>query len=358
MNQEEENTRLRNELISLRKTHVQLSRHIHKIMTSFPGGLIVIDESNRIFAINSRARAMFEYSSEELKQQPVQVIFPGVESLNSTTEPEKIAAQRKNGGTFVAEISCNELELEGQKQLFINVQDITERHRLEQMRRDLVAMVSHDIRSPLSSIQLVLDMAERGSYGEISDKGTKNFRMAQGTIKYLLMLVKNLLDADKVESGTIDIVPTSTSVGAIVQKAIDTVGGARELSKIRVETEYTNDTLQVDEDRVVQVLINLISNAIKYSPRESVVKVIAGIEGLNAKFQVVDNGPGIPAEMHQAIFERYRQLDQHKEIKTQGFGLGLAICKAFVEKHGGRIWVESEVGKGSKFTFTVPMEGS
>lgn len=259
-------------------------------MTSFPGGLIVVDEKNRIFAINRRARALFEYSSEELKQQPVQMIFPGADSLKSTKEPEKIAAQRKNGETFVAEIACNELELEGQKQLFINIQDITERHRLEQMRRDLVAMVSHDIRGPLTSIQLVLDMAERGSYGEISDRGTKNFNKAQGTIKYLLMLVTNLLDSDKVESGIIDIVPKSTSVDTIVEKAVDTVGGARQLSKIKVETEFTNDRLEVDEDRVVQVLNNLISNAIKYSPKEGVVKVIAGIEGLHAKFQVIDSG--------------------------------------------------------------------
>lgn len=355
MNHEQESERLRNELISLRTTHLRLSRHVHKIMTSFPGGLIVIDENNRIFAINSRARAMFEYSSEELKQQPVSKIFPGIESLNPTTEPEKVAAQRKNGETFVAEISCNELELEGRKQLFVNVQDITERHRLEQMRRDLVAMVSHDIRGPLTSIQLVMDMAERGSYGELNAKGIKNFHTAQSTIQYLLLLVKNLLDADKVESGIIEIVPSSTSVGTIVQKAVDTVGGARQLSKIRVETDFTNDKIEVDEDRVVQVLINLISNAIKYSPKEGVVNVIAGIDGLNAKFQVIDKGPGIPPEMHNAIFERYRQLEQHKEVKIQGFGLGLAICKAFVEKHGGKIWVESEVGKGSKFTFTVPM---
>lgn len=355
MNHEEESARLRNELNSLRTTHVQLSRKIQKIMTSFPGGLIVIDENNRIFAINSRARAMFEYSSEELKEQPVQMIFPGVQSLKPTTEPEKVAAQRKNGETFIAEISCNELENQGQNQLFINVQDITERHRLEQMRRDLVAMVSHDIRGPLTSVQLVMDMAQRGSYGDLNERGVKNFRSAESTIKYLLMLVKNLLDADKVESGVIEIVPSSTSVGTIVQKAVDTIGGAHELSRVKVETDYTNDTLEVDEDRVVQVLINLLSNAIKYSPKGGVVKVIAGMDGLNARFQVIDNGPGIPPEMHHVIFERYRQLEQHKEIKTQGFGLGLAICKAFVEKHGGKIWVESEVGEGSKFTFTVPM---
>lgn len=298
---------------------------------------------------------MFEYLQQELSEQPLQMIFPDNKTFELTTEPVKVAAMRKNGDAFVAEICVNELEVKGEKRLFINVADITERHRLEQMRRDLIAMVSHDIRGPLTSVRLVLDMAERGSYGELTARGMKNFSTAQSTIDYLLMLVKNLLDADNVESGVIEIVPSPTSVGAIVKKAIDTVSGANELSTVKIEPEFTNDTMEADEDRVVQVLINLISNAIKYSPKGSVVKVVAGMEGLDAKFQVIDSGPGIPPSMHQAIFERYRQLEQHKEIKKQGFGLGLAICKAFVEKHGGKIWVESEVGKGSKFTFTVPM---
>ena len=125
---------------------------------------------------------------------------------------------------------------------------------------------------------------------------------------------------------------------------------------MKIETDYTNDSLKADEDRVVQVLINLISNAIKYSPDNSVVTVKAGMEGLETKFQVIDQGPGIPKEMLNAVFERYRQLDQSKDTKRKGFGLGLAICKALVEKHGGKIWVESELGKGSNFCFTIPLD--
>jgi signal transduction histidine kinase len=166
--------------------------------------------------------------------------------------------------------------------------------------------------------------------------------------------VKNLLDAEKTESGTIDISPQETTVGAIVDKAVTTANGAKDRALVTIATDFTNDVIVADEDRVVQVLINLITNAIKYSPDNSVVKVVAGIEGLSTKFQVIDSGPGVPAEMQHLIFERFRQLEQHKSIKRQGFGLGLAICKALVEAHGGRIWVESEVGRGSKFCFTIP----
>jgi signal transduction histidine kinase len=244
--------------------------------------------------------------------------------------------------------------MHGEERYFVNVQDVTERHRLEQLRRDLVAMVSHDIRQPLTAIRLVLDMVLRGSYGEMNARGEKNVNTAVTSIDYLISLVKNLLDSEKVDSGTIEIIPAETTVGAIINKALITANGAKQKASVSIESDFTNDVIVADEDRVAQVLINLISNAVKYSPENSTVKVLAGIEGLNAKFRVVDSGPGVPKESQYLIFERYQQLEQHKSIKTQGFGLGLAICKAFVEKHGGKIWVESEEGKGSCFCFTIP----
>lgn len=141
-----------------------------------------------------------------------------------------------------------------------------------------------------------------------------------------------------------------------MKKALTTVEGSKSNQTVKIEVDYTNDAIKADEDRVVQVLINLISNAIKYSPDNSTVRVIAGMEGLNVKFQIKDEGPGIPKEMHSAVFERYRQLEQSSETKKKGFGLGLAICKALIEKHQGKIWVESDPGKGSSFCFEIPTE--
>ncbi|MBZ0186225.1 MAG: ATP-binding protein, partial [Candidatus Obscuribacterales bacterium] len=151
------------------------------------------------------------------------------------------------------------------------------------------------------------------------------------------------------------IEPLETTVGTIVKKAVTTADQAKDKPTVRIEQEVTNDVLVADEDRIVQVLINLISNAIKYSPEHSTVTVVAGIVGVFAKFQVVDEGPGVPEDKQHLIFDRYRQLDQSQDTKRQGFGLGLSICKALVEKHKGKIWVESEPGKGSKFCFTIPL---
>lgn len=323
------------------------------VMGLFP--LVVVNERQQIQAINRFARAIFEYDdSTEVQNQPVDFLFPGLEKVSLQTEPVQVVGQRKSGERFAAELIVNSF-VDNDTNLLVTVNDITERHRLEQLRKDLIAMVSHDMRSPLTAVKVVLDMVSEGVGGELNPRGTRIIGNAQSSISYLISLVSNLLDNEKIESGTIEMHVTEASVDSVVSKAITTVDAAKQRPTVTLESETTNDRFLGDEDRIVQVLINLISNAIKYSPDDSVVKVVAGIEGLAIKFQVIDKGPGIPKELQHQIFERYKQLEQHKEIKRQGFGLGLAICKALVEKQHGRIWVESEVGKGSKFCFTVPL---
>lgn len=344
------------ELEQLHQNYDELRKDIQRIVTSFPTGLIVVNKKQLIEAVNSRARAMFEYESAELAHQPVNTIFPDTQHIELNNTPLRIAGKRKSQEVFAAEITVNLLDYQGEEMFFVNVQDVTERQKLEQLRKDLIAMVSHDIRGPLTSVRVFLEMLRAGMCGELNDRGTKLSGNAQTAVDYLMALVKNLLDAEKTESGTIEIEVAETSIGAIINKAVITANGAKDRASVRIESDFTNDRIFADEDRIVQVLINLISNAIKYSPNDSEVRVTGGMEGLNARFQVIDSGPGIPKEMAHLIFERFRQLEQHKAIKQQGFGLGLAICKALVESHRGKIWVDSTVGQGSKFTFTIPAQ--
>ncbi len=348
----------RKELELFKKNHASLSVRIQKIITSFPLGLIIVNRDLQIEALNKRAVASFNYEQEDLARKPVQVIFPELEELEPSAEPVRVTGRRKNGELFPCEICVNILEIKGQERFFVNVQDITERQRLEQLRKDLLSMVSHDIRQPLTAVRLVLDMVLKGFYGAMNPRGEKNVKTALSSIEYLISLVKNLLDAEKIDSGIIEVVPAETTVGAIINKAIATADGAKQKASVTIETDFTNDVLVADEDRIVQVLINLISNAVKYSPDNGIVKVVAGLDGLNVKFRVIDQGPGIAKESQEVIFDRYQQLEQHKSIKVEGFGLGLAICKAFVDKHGGRIWVESQVGHGATFCFTIPLSPS
>ena len=337
---------------------VATQRRIRTILTSFPLGLIVLGEGSRIEAVNNQVQDIFQYLPEELAGNDLDFLFPEIGTVEVNPKPVRVKARRKNGEFFPVEIYVNEFEAGEQRRIFVHLQDITERHRLEQLRQDLVAMVSHDLRTPLTSIRGTLTMVDEGVYGELNGSGKRAIARAQQSADYLISLVRDLLDAEKIESGSLEMDLVETTVGKVVQLTSHAIQVVAKESSVRVESDYTNDAFVADEDRIAQVLINLASNAIKYSPEGGTVRITAGLEGTNVKFYVTDQGPGIPLHMQSRIFERYQQLSQPKEKQRKGFGLGLAICKALVVMHGGSIWVESTVGKGSTFCVSIPMSPS
>lgn len=327
---------------------------MRNILHSIPLGLVVFNKNQTIALINTLAQNLLHYEPRELKGQNVKVIFPELEMLQFSADPVRTMARKKTGEKFPVEIYMNEWD---DDLIFAHLQDITERHRLERLRQDFLAMVSHDLRTPLSSVQIFLQMISRGTYCEISPSFEKSITRAESSLDLMVSLVNDLLDSEQLDSGdfNLDIQPTTTN--SIVDKAINSSQGGANAVGVRIEKDITNDSLNADEDRVSRVIVNLIGNAVKFSPKGGVITVLAGIQGTNVLFRVKDQGPGIPEHLHLAIFERYKQLDQPKETKRRGVGLGLAICKAIVEKHKGKIWVESEVGKGASFCFTIPIDG-
>jgi len=340
---------------NLMQGQAEMVQRVRRFITSFPFGLIVVGKGQAIDAVNNLAESYFQSASAELKGKPIATIFPEIKTLEATGQALRAMGRRSSGEMFATEIFVNELGFGGDERLFVSVQDIEERHRLEQLRKDLMGMVSHDLRAPLTSIRVVLDMLREGIYGELSGRGGEVIVGAIESTQYLSSMVTSLLDAEKAESGGIELVVQETSIDAIVSKAVSTIEVPNDKLSVLIETDCTKDALKADRDRVAQVLINLITNAIKYSPDGGTVLVRGYIEGLAAKFEVIDSGPGIPKEMQPLVFERYRQLEQPQGVKRKGFGLGLAICKALVEQHGGKIWVESQPGQGSEFIFTIPL---
>ena len=322
------------------------------ILYGIPLGLLVIDKQQRIEAVNKLVQVHFDYKPDELKDKRATLLFPEVQKFEYSVTPVVVVARKKSGETFPAEISVNEFDANLD---FVHIQDITERHRLEQLRQDFLAMVSHDLRTPLTSIRLFLQMAATGNYGEITDSGKRAIERAESSTELLISIVNDLLDAEKIESGDLQLELTQTTTSRVVERAIAASQGAAKVSEITLEHEVTNDVFVADEERIVQVLINLITNAIKYSPKDSTVTVNAGLEGARIVFRIRDRGVGVPKHLQTAIFERYRQLDQPKDTKKRGVGLGLAICKTLVEKHKGTIWVESDEGKGSTFCVAIPL---
>lgn len=228
------------------------------------------------------------------------------------------------------------------------------RRELGRMKDELVSIVAHELRTPLTSIRGSLGLLASGRL-DGTPQARRMLQIAAQNSDRLVRLINDMLDLDRMHSGRLEMEPGMHPVEPLVQQAIDAVHGAAAELQVRMEARV-DPGLQVwgDPDRVVQVLVNLLSNACKFSPAGALVEVIAEDRGPDALLQVRDRGRGIPADRLDDIFERFRQVDSSDARDKGGTGLGLAICRTIVQQHGGRIWVASEWGKGSTFFFTLP----
>jgi len=240
------------------------------------------------------------------------------------------------------------------KGFFSMVDDITDRKAIEQIKSEFISIASHEMRTPLTSIHGVIKLLCAGRLGELSESGQQMAAMALRNSDRLVHLVNDILDLERMESGQDEIVKQKCVSAELIQQAIDSVQPLAKELEIILTTEPTSIKLLADCDRIMQTLINLISNAIKFSPANSQVEIKAQLQNKNILFTVKDQGRGIPADKLEAIFERFQQVDASDSRKKGGTGLGLAICRHIVEQHGGKIWVESVYGKGSTFFFSVP----
>lgn len=229
-------------------------------------------------------------------------------------------------------------------------------HEAAERKKEIVAMVSHDLRTPLTSIQGFLNILSRGGYGPVSDTLVPRVKMAENSAARLIKLINDLLDLEKMEAGKMDLEQQPVSSTTIIAKSLDSLAEYAEQKGILVDAPMTVDfTVLADEDRTVQVLVNLLSNAVKFSDKGKTVKLDVVETDSFAEFRVVDEGPGIPQKAQEELFERFKQVKPTEDRKRGGTGLGLAISKAIIEQSGGTIGVTSEVGKGSCFWFRLPL---
>jgi signal transduction histidine kinase len=234
------------------------------------------------------------------------------------------------------------------------MQDITEREKAEQFKQELLAMVSHDLRSPLTSVQGVMTLLAKGMYGQLTETGNKRVQVAEQSLARLIHLVDDILDLERMEAGKLQFNLERVPLSSIIDRSIEAVYDFAQQSHIRIDAAPTEILMDVDEDRLTQVVVNLLSNAVKFSPKNSIITVETERIADLVEVRVNDQGPGIPAEQQEGIFQRFHQVDG--VVTTQkGTGLGLAICKAIIEGHEGSIGVRSEVGKGSSFWIRIPL---
>ncbi|MBI2811990.1 MAG: HAMP domain-containing histidine kinase, partial [Candidatus Melainabacteria bacterium] len=223
-----------------------------------------------------------------------------------------------------------------------------------QRKQELLSIVSHDLRAPLTSVQGSLTLLSNHVFGDLSEGAEKTISVAEGNVDRLIRLINDLLDFEKMEGGNIQLQKAQVVVEEIFDRVEDVVAQLAKEKELQVEFVPTELVIVADADRLIQVLINLTTNAIKFSPAASTITVSAQKYDGGVEFKVADQGRGIPKQFLKSIFERYQQVRQEDANNARGAGLGLAICKAFVEAHGGTIGVTSEEGSGSTFWFRIP----
>ncbi len=247
----------------------------------------------------------------------------------------------------------------GQGEVLCILRNITERKRIDRLKTEFLSVVSHELRTPLTSISGSLALMAAGVTGELPAQALTMIEIAHRNSERLVRLINDLLDLQKIESGTMPLHIEPLEVLPLVEQALEAnyAYGSRYGVHFVLEpngTQAHEAWVEADADRLMQVVTNLLSNAAKFSPTDSTVTVEVGhLEG-RVRVSVRDQGPGIPEEYQALIFERFGQVDASSSRQKEGTGLGLSISKAIIEMHGGHIGFETQVGRGTTFYFDLP----
>ncbi len=238
--------------------------------------------------------------------------------------------------------------------LVIQIQDITERRAIDKMKNEFISVVSHELRTPLSSIRGSLGLLAAGVLDNEPEATKQMLEIAASESERLVRLVNDILDLERLEANKIRLNQQWCDAANLIRQAIETLRPLAEENKITVSFVSSRIQIWADEDWIIQTIVNLLSNAIKFSYGGTTITISTEDQAERVLFKVKDQGRGIPTDKLESIFGRFQQVDASDSRQKGGTGLGLAICRKIVQQHGGRIWVESTLGQGSTFYFTLP----
>ena len=332
------------------------------LFNSMAEGVLLLDESDRIALINDSLRRLFSVGTEVrghtiLEAFRLEALADVVKRLQQ--EPTIFGCELELPLLEDRWLQVNAaalLDKQGQRHGSILVfHDLTRLKQLENTRREFVANVSHELRTPLSLIKGFVETLLEGAKND-PDLAGRFLRTIEKHANRLTFLIEDLLTISRLESGRTVLSLQSVELREAVERVLEDLQTRTTEKRARLTNEVPKQlTAQADAERLQQVLYNLVENAIKYGPNESQVTVGAKeLPDSKVELWVRDNGPGIPPEAHDRVFERFFRVDRARSRETGGTGLGLAIVKHIVQAHGGEVWVKSEPGAGSTFHFTLP----
>ncbi len=361
------------------------TRQLRGLIEAAPDGIVVVDHQGRIVHVNSQTERLFGYSREELNgmshDELVPQRFRGTHPLHReaygrdpvvrpmVAASSSVFGLRKDGTEFPAEISLSPLET-GAGSLFIAfIRDATESRALRErekaareeaekatrMRDEFLAIVAHDLRNPLNGIHLRTSLLLRKWVPGAGEELKEELEQIRSLARRMNALTEDLLDLVAIDAGHLRIDRSAHDPAKIVRDAVEWARPACAEKQLSITAAAPAGAPLVfcDVNRVQQVLGNLLANAIKFTPAGGAIAVDATPIDREVRFSVSDNGPGISVAAREHVFDRYWRGGEGN--LAGGVGLGLFIAKGIVESHGGRIWLEGEVAKGSTFCFTLPV---
>ena len=372
-----------------------VERKFRELIETAPDAILQVNAKGRILIANHAAELIFGYTLDELIGMKVDSLVPDAARSHhaahraafaaaGVTRPMGIGldlrARRKNGTELPVEISLSPTQSGSGVHVTAMIRDVTERkraqqqidllkksylaeletrhkeaERLNQIKSEFMASVSHELRTPLHTIIGFAELLEEQGAGQLNEKQRRFVHHIQTDSEHLLSLINDVLDLSRIEAGGLVVLTEEIPLRKAIEEAVDGIRTQANSKQVTVSAqEIPQIGVNADPLRLKQILYNLLGNGVKFTDPGGEVTVSAHVEDDMVQITVADTGLGIPAEECARIFDKFYQVGYTAAGVRQGTGLGLTICKQLVELQGGKIWVESEPGKGSRFHFTLP----
>ncbi|GEN56439.1 PAS domain-containing sensor histidine kinase [Halolactibacillus alkaliphilus] len=336
-------------------------RKLSSILSNMSDGVISTDEQGEITLMNEPAMVLLGQSFEQLKGRS---LFEVLNIDESTVD----ILEMQDSGSITIDMSDDEQffllkanftfvldEYERFSGLITVLSDVTEEEKVERERREFVSNVSHELRTPLTTMRSYLEALTDGAW-ENKDIAPQFLEVTQNETERMIRLVNDLLQLSKMDHKEMDMLKERVNVIPFFHHVLDRFEMNKE-ETVRIDRTIPKDSifLWLDKDKIIQVIDNIMSNALKYSPPEGVIRFRVTKERNRIKVMIQDQGPGIPPDKLDKIFDRFYRADRARSRQLGGTGLGLAIAREIIQNHHGQIWAESEESKGTKVFFTLPL---
>lgn len=377
------------------------AKRLQRVLESAPDAILEVDNSGRIVMANAETERLFRIPRKTIVGAPIETLLPerfreahlahrADYSANAVTRPMgtglPLFARRQDGSEFPVDVNLSPVESENGCHTVCVVRDQTERHRVREhirslnqslatandelmernreveralrLKSEFLAGVSHELRTPLNAIVGFAELLAESGADQFSEKQKRFLSHVQQGAHRLLTLINDVLDLAKIEAGRLPLRCQNFSLTAALAEVLTATRTMAAVKNISVDNQVIMDIeLFGDPARCKEILYNLLTNAIKFTPEGGKVRIEANLAPDGVTLSIKDNGIGIPLSEHAAIFDTFHQASETTKGVREGTGLGLAITKRLIEMHGGSIWLESEPGKGSCFTFRLPLFG-